>query len=375
MSAKVWAQEEKQAGKSIPSTAPGKPAETQPAEGPVPKLEFSPTDFDFGEVWQGVPATREFTVKNSGTAPLTLSVEASCGCTAVVKPKSPLEPGESDKFSISYDSKRAGAAHKKVTLKTNDLSQPAAEIAVHGTVKPVFATTPADQLTFSGLETDSVATLTMKLECKYDHPLHLKLKAGEDYGRFEIALKEIKPGLEYELSASTKPPLQNGYNRAMVTLETGLELVPTLTIPVTANIQPPVLVIPFVLVIHPEQTEPKQHLIRVQYQKAQPLKITEVKSNLEPIRYELPQAPRPTQADTAYYELRVTLPPFADIPEEGAKLEIITDSQNPEYQRIEIPVVRAGKGVQKLISSSGSPPKPTPPAGQPSSRPGRDRSP
>jgi hypothetical protein len=202
-----------------------------------------------------------------------------------------------------------------------------------------------------------VATQAIKLECKYDHPLHLKLKAGEDYGRFEILLKEIKPGLDYELTATTKPPLQNGYNRAMVTLETGLELVPTLTIPVTANIQPPVLVIPFVLVVRPETTEPTQHLIRVQYQKAHPLKIKEIKSSLDTIRCELPQAPRPTQADTAYYEVRVTLPPFADIPEEGAKLEIFTDSQNPEYQRIEIPVVRAGKGVQKLIPSNSPRPK------------------
>ncbi|NLG41633.1 MAG: DUF1573 domain-containing protein, partial [Phycisphaerae bacterium] len=51
----------------------------------VPRLELSPTALEFGEVWQGERAAGEFTVRNVGTAPLTLTLKSSCGCTVASK--------------------------------------------------------------------------------------------------------------------------------------------------------------------------------------------------------------------------------------------------------------------------------------------------
>ena len=75
-----------------------------------PRLELSPTVFNFGEVWEGMPARQEFAVKNTGDAPLTLTLKTYCGCTPVTRPKSPLPPGESTTFTVSYSTKRKGPA-------------------------------------------------------------------------------------------------------------------------------------------------------------------------------------------------------------------------------------------------------------------------
>ena len=78
-------------------------ATSAPAIAAGPRIELSPAEFDFGELWQGMPAEREFTVKNAGDAPLTISSRSNCGCTVATPPKSPLEPGESCTFKIRYD--------------------------------------------------------------------------------------------------------------------------------------------------------------------------------------------------------------------------------------------------------------------------------
>ena len=88
---------------TAPSTAPGAPAATSGA-----RMKLSPSEFDFKEVWQSQPAEGEFSIENVGTEPLTLDTRSSCGCTVATKLKSPLDPGETTKFKISYNTSRPG---------------------------------------------------------------------------------------------------------------------------------------------------------------------------------------------------------------------------------------------------------------------------
>ncbi|MCK4343200.1 MAG: DUF1573 domain-containing protein [Phycisphaerae bacterium] len=230
-----WAQAVLESGdtQKSPATQPA-PAASQPA-GPSPRLELSATEFDFGVVWKGTPAEREFTVKNVGEAPLTLSVRSSCGCTVATKPKTPLPPGESTTFKISYKTTTKGKARKTVTLMTNDPDQPQVKIPVHGEVKPLFTGNPQETIFFKGLESNSQESMTIKLENQYGSPVPLTLKKGQNFGRFEIEFKEIEKGEKYELTATTKPPLRNGANRATVMLETGLKEMPKVQIQISSS--------------------------------------------------------------------------------------------------------------------------------------------
>ncbi len=372
-----------------PTPAPAAPpaaaatATTAPA-GPPPKIEVSPTEFDFGEVWQGFPAEREFTVKNTGEGPATLKVTTSCGCTPATQPKSPLEPGETTTFVVKYSTTHPGpVAGKTATLTTNDPMHPTVVIPVKGTVKPIFAMTPADRVMFNEAEVESVLTQTLRLENKYGSPLKLKLREGQDFGRYEVKFQEIEEGKVYELTATTKPPLQMGYNGANIVLETPLEKVPTITIPVMANVQPPVVVIPPRLFVMPNRPQALEQTIRIQYRLDKPIHITGVNVTPGTIQYEMQpnETPQPN-SKLAAYSIKIKLPAYEELPDD-AKVEIGTDSSQAEFQKISIPVVKqaarparpvpagaqAGPPAPPTGAAPGQPAPPPPAAGQPTAPP------
>ena len=319
---------------SVPVPVPA----TQPAEGQSPHLELSPTDFEFGEIWQGMAAKREFSIKNSGTAPLTITATSSCGCTVPTTPKSPLAPGEASTFTITYDTNRTGPAQKKVTLTTNDPARREVDIKVQGSVKPLFQTDPSETLMFDDIETTSIETQTIRLTNKFDQPLNLKLKPDQDFGPFDVALKEIKPGAQYELVVTTRPPLRLGSNRGTALVETGLEKSPTLTFRLFGNAQPRVLATPPTILAIPEVN---QQEVKVQYRKTKPVKITAIKTIPDSIKFELlPSEPPLPQSRVAFHRIRVTLPPYEQLPAEGSRIEIYTDDPSEEYQKLTVTVLK-----------------------------------
>jgi len=333
-------------GRTAPTTSPT--PGTLPA-GPsgaaatgTPRMELSPMEFDFKEVWQGMPAEGEFTVKNAGTAPLTLDTKSSCGCTVATRPKSPLDPGETTSFKISYNTSYPSTAQKRVTVNTNDPQQASVVVKVTGSVKALVAATPSDRVVFKDVDVDSVQSQTVRLETKYDKPINLKLRANQKLGPFEVEVKEVEPGKLYELTASTKPPLRPGANSASVLLETGLEKPPTISVSLNANVPPQVQVLPGRLAVPVTATEPTEQVLRVQYPATMPLQIKEVKVSVPSIKWELLPAEEPAAGGKTRSQLvRVTLPAYAELPVAGATVQIITDSTDRAYQKLEVPIVKA----------------------------------
>jgi len=311
-------------------------AASQPA-GPQPKLEYAPRKFDFGELWVGMPAKIEITLKNVGEADLHASASADCGCTVVSQPQSPLAPGAACKISIAYDTKRLGAVNKHVTLTTDDPAQRQVSIAVTGTVKPPYESKPPTQLNFGAVLTDENAERTVRMENKFGRPLKLKLKAGQDFGRFEVTMTEVEPGQVYELKAQTIPPLAVGYTRAEVVLETDAPEIPTLTVPVSATAQPRVSVNPSSVFVSPAASQPSQQTITVQYRLDAPLEITEARSSVSAIKAEVMPARR-TGDKVGFCMVRVSLPAVDEIPD-GATVEILTTDKG-DYQRLVVPIVK-----------------------------------
>jgi hypothetical protein len=331
-----------------------------------PRLEVTPTEFQFGDVWMGTLAKREFTVRNASSAPLKLTADSSCGCTVPTQPKSPLGPGESSTFTVTYDTKRLGVAHKTVTIRLADTREALWTIPVEGSVKPIYAATPAPPIIFQGLEADSVATKTIKLENKYDQPLTLKLLPAEAASAFDVRLNEIKPAMEYELVVTTRPPLRKGFNRAMASLEIGLPGVQKLDYQISANVQPRVLTTPMRLIVPPDSTSPVQQNVRVQYRTDKPVKVLDVRTDQGSVPWELlPPVAVPRAARVASHQLRVTLPDASHLPQNGAQLIITTDDPSPEYQKLTIPIVRGAPPTTqpaRIITGSSMMPAASAPA-------------
>lgn len=86
----------------------------------APEITFKVSTHDFGTIKNGAPAVYEFEFTNTGKEPLIISnAQGSCGCTVPDWPKEPIQPGQSNRISVKYDSKRTGKIDKKVTITSN----------------------------------------------------------------------------------------------------------------------------------------------------------------------------------------------------------------------------------------------------------------
>ena len=124
----------------------------QNATGSGPLMKFDNTEVDYGEILQGGDPLRVFTFKNTGNEPLIISnAKGSCGCTVPSYPKEPINPGETAKIEVRYDTNRIGPFQKTVTLTTNE-ADPTHTLKIKGKVnaKPTEESVPASNNGFGG---------------------------------------------------------------------------------------------------------------------------------------------------------------------------------------------------------------------------------
>ena len=118
------------------------------AESAIPEegLSFKEDSYDFGKIPQGKPVTHTFVFINKGKLPLSLNnVHASCGCTTPVWSKEAVQPGDSAKIVVGFNSAADGPFDKPVSIVYNgNLTK---EIHVKGEVWKT-PTSPAPENSF-----------------------------------------------------------------------------------------------------------------------------------------------------------------------------------------------------------------------------------
>lgn len=124
------------------------PAAVPDPNGPGPKISFDKEVHDYGSIAQGANGTCEFTVTNTGNAPLILTnCKGSCGCTVPKCDTEPVLPGAKTTITVKYDTKRVGAINKSVTVTSNAVNSPEKVIRIKGTVEaaPTTPTSPVKE--------------------------------------------------------------------------------------------------------------------------------------------------------------------------------------------------------------------------------------
>ena len=86
-----------------------------------PVLEFNEMEHDFGDIEKGKKVETTFEYKNSGDAPLVITdIKSSCGCTVPQDwSREPLSPGESGKFTVTYNGAGPNKITKTITVTAN----------------------------------------------------------------------------------------------------------------------------------------------------------------------------------------------------------------------------------------------------------------
>lgn len=91
---------------------------------------------DYGTIEQGANGECVFTVTNTGSEPLIISLcKGSCGCTVPVCPQEPIAPGASASITVKYNTNNAGPINKSVTITSNAGNEPSKTVRISGEVK------------------------------------------------------------------------------------------------------------------------------------------------------------------------------------------------------------------------------------------------
>lgn len=103
----------------------------------APRLQLDKTLYEFGSIKEGKLVETEFVITNSGQTPLNIrKTKANCGCTVSRSEKDVLQPGESSKILVTFDTKgRRGNQYKTVTIFSNDPTAPTQTVTIKGEVK------------------------------------------------------------------------------------------------------------------------------------------------------------------------------------------------------------------------------------------------
>lgn len=101
------------------------------------EITFLEETYDYGEVKYGGDGVCTFIFENTGNEPLVLgNVKGSCSCTVPEWPKTPIAPGEKGELKVKYNTQKAGAINKSVTINSNAVNTPVKVVRIKGNVLP-----------------------------------------------------------------------------------------------------------------------------------------------------------------------------------------------------------------------------------------------
>jgi hypothetical protein len=117
----------------LPAFAPGKEL-SHDGGSAGPRITFSETSHDFGEIITGAEAVHYFLFTNTGESALVVqNVRTSCGCMASAWPKAPVAAGAKDSLKVEYNTKIRGSFNKSISVQTNAENTPV-ELTIKGNV-------------------------------------------------------------------------------------------------------------------------------------------------------------------------------------------------------------------------------------------------
>jgi copper(I)-binding protein len=308
--------------------------------------------YDFGRVKNGDPVKYTYVFTNTGDAELTVAnVQPQCGCTTAGEWSKQVAPGATGSIPIQFNTASYGQpVFKQITVTCNDKSQPTVFLQLKGVVFKPLDINPA--MAYLNLPPDAAgASATVTITNNTDDALVL-WEAASNNKAFTAELRTNTPGRSYELvitAAST--PAAPGV-QAQISLKTSWTNQPTLNVPVYANVQPALAVIPSIISLPPSPLPAAQtSSVTIQNNSTNPLALTDASVNATGVEVQIREM-QPGRMFTAL----ATFPQGFEIPP-GQLVELRMKSSNPKQPEVKVPIiqrVRVGMPAQF--------PKPTPAA-------------
>jgi hypothetical protein len=334
-----------------------------------PKIQFATPVYDFGRARAGEPVKYTYAFTNTGDRLLMInSVQPQCGCTTAGEWTKQVEPAKTGTIAIQFNTANYnGPVLKQVTVTCNVTNQTTLFLQLKGTVyKPFDLIPPMAVLNIPpDGETASVAvTITNNTE----EPLILSSPECNNRA-FTAELKTNVLGKGYQLTVSAVPPMPSGSVQGQVSLRTSWTNPAVIAVPVAANVQPAVMVIPSYITLGPGPlANAVTNSVSIQNRSTNDLQLSEPVVNAPGVEAQIKEM-QPGKSFTAM----LAFPQGFQVPP-GQQVELTVKSSNPKFPVIKVPVMQTQRPAAPPVaptpqmkpapSAAAAPPVPPPlPAG------------
>lgn len=307
-------------------------AQTNTAPTGGARITFAAPDYDFGKVDSGTEVKYEFVFTNTGDQTLEItSVKTSCGCTSAGDWDKKIEPGNTGKIPVQFNtSGYGGPSHKSVFVACNDPTRANVTLNLQGTIWRAFDLNPPFIVFNLKPEGQGNENIKIKITSNAEEPVTVS-HANCSNPAFQLGLATVKEGKEYELSITALASNVSGSLSAPVTLDTTSPKMPTLSITAFIMMQPLLSVSPpqIMLPAGPLASEAK-YTVTIFNNSTNPVILSDPVVNITGVKVELSERLRGRE-----YNVTVSFPAGF---ESSFSVVATVKSDNPKCPTVTIPV-------------------------------------
>lgn len=211
------------------------------------RLELSATEIDLGEGAPNEIVRGVLQLRNSGSAPLTFSIERSCGCTELQPNKGTIPAGKQLEIAVGVRLPGHTGSEQNVslTVNSNDPERPVVHCAILALCPAPFDVSPAF-VNFGELLQDDIASAVQVLEVRGNDgnppPDFDRLQVRHKSPLMRVAKRRMA-GRPHQIRVSLSPDLSRGDLYDTIEL-TGAGSERVVRVPVSARIVDPVSIVP-----------------------------------------------------------------------------------------------------------------------------------
>jgi hypothetical protein len=333
-----------------------------PAITGAPMIEFDSKQYDFGKAAAGEFVKHVFVVTNTGTGTLEITnVHPSCGCTTAGDYSHRIDAGQTGTIAIQFNSSHySGNVAKTIDVYSNAKNQPKATLSLRGSVWKPIDVTPASALIAVQADSTNSASASVRIVNQTESAVTISDPISSNKA-FTSELKTVKPGKEYELIVTVRPPFGTVNTPATISLKTSLASTPTLSVTAIATVQQAVQVSPAQITLGASAGRWTTNRVFIRGNGTTPLTLQDPQSSDSRIQLQIvPLGMR------GMFNLLVAVPPDFDIPR-GQRVQVSVKSNHPRYPLITIPITQLQRSrglagqysippMVKQTSTNGAPP-------------------
>jgi len=309
-------------------------APTSPASQAV--IEFDNVTYDFGKVPVGEKVRHTYMVTNTGTETLQITnVHPGCHCTTPGEWTHSIEPGQTGRIPVQFDSTGFGSGPitRTVDVYSNAKNEPHKILMLKGLIwKPIeYASSATIMIPADSTEAKSTS---VKIVNQTDNPVTFSNAVSSKPLLFEAALKEVKPGKEYDLLITAHPPFPAGNTGGTITVNTSLAGTPSITVSAMARVTPSVEIRPSQIVLNSLPDRATTNVVTIVCNTMTNFALSNAKASDSQIQVTIKPGYRP-----GMFNLMIVTPPNFHL-EPGQRAEVTVESNHPHNPTIQVPIMQ-----------------------------------